>query len=54
MKDNQLCLLSAVVAAAVAVAVEVSRVIDDGCGRAWASARAGSNLANTGNEPLSH
>lgn len=53
MKDNQLCLLSSV-AVAAAVAVEVSRVIDDGCGRAWASARAGSNLASTGNEPLSH
>lgn len=43
MKDNQLCLIvvataaaAAVVAvaAAAAVAVEVCRVIDDGCGRA--------------------
>lgn len=41
MKDNQLCLIvvataaaTAVVAAAAAVAVEVCRVIDDGCSRA--------------------
>lgn len=35
MKDNQLCLIVvATAAAAAAVAVEVCRVIDDGCGRA--------------------
>lgn len=48
MKDNQLCLIVVATAAAVvavaaaaAVAVEVCRVIDDGCGRAWVD----SNLA---------